>query len=365
MNRFITHGLQAGLFALGRRRPFTGPTKIAWEVTEACNSRCLTCGRREKPAPGELTTEEGFRLIDEIADLGTLSISFSGGEPLVRPDFPKLVARAVERGLSTSVSTNGLLLRGERLGELLDSGIHSIYLSLDGAVPETNDRMRGVPGSHERVIGAARTITAGRTGGLPRVFFNTTVSRANLSELPDIATLAHDLGLDGLTIQPAQVFAEARLAPNPELVLSSADALSLTEVLDEIRSRFPDLIPLPKPYLDLMGDFLRDPDMMRRIPCVAGLLHGVVGSTGTVYPCPVEFVPMGSVKEESLEAVWYGDTADAVRRRIASGDHPPCWFNCVIPASLVLDDLLPLGWLTFLRSSASSHLFKRLRGSGR
>ena len=365
MNRFLSHGLQAALFALGRRRPFTGPTKLAWEVTEACNSRCLTCERRETPAPGELTTEEGFRLIDDIATLGTATLSFSGGEPLVRPDFPRLVERAVERGLGTSVSTNGLLLRGNRLQALLDAGIHSIYISLDGASAETNDRLRGVPGSHERVIQAAETILGTRHGARPRVFFNTTVSRANLPELASIAALTHELGLDGLTIQPAQVFREARLAPNPELVLSGSDAKSLGEALGEIRRRFPGLIPLPKPYLDLMDDFLRDPDMMLRIPCVAGILHGVIGSTGTVYPCPVEFAPMGSVKEEPLASVWRGDTADVVRRQIASGDHPPCWFNCVIPASLVLNDLFPVGWLGFISSPASRHLLKRLRGSSR
>lgn len=365
MSRLFLHGLQAALFALGRRRPITGPTKLAWEVTEACNSRCLTCNRRETPAPGELTTEEGFRLIDDIAALGTMTLSFSGGEPLVRPDFPRLVSRAVERGLSTSVSTNGLLLKGRRLEELLDAGIHSIYISLDGATPETNDRLRGIPGSHGRVLQAAETIIAERRGKRPRVYFNTTVSRANLSELPDIATLANERGLDGLTVQPAQVFTEARLAPNPELVLSSSDASSLKEALDEIRCRYPGLIPLPGAYLDGMDDFLMDPHTMKRIPCIAGLLHGVIGSTGTVYPCPVEFASMGSVKNESIAAVWSGEKARTVRRRIATGDHPPCWFNCIIPASLVLNDIFPFGWLRFLSSPASRHLFTRLQGSNR
>ncbi len=359
----LRQALQAVLFSLGRRRPLLGPAKLAWEVTEACNSRCLTCSRREQPAPGELDTRQGLDLIDQIQDLGVLSLSFSGGEPLVRRDFPLLVAHAARRGLHTSVSTNGLLLKGDMLSRLLDAGLCSVYLSLDGACAETNDRLRGISGGFSRVCAAAEELLTRRRQGRPRVFFNTTVSRANVDELPALADLAVSTGVDGLTLQPAQLFSEARLEPDSDLVLSAADAPRVEAALQAILAAHPRLIPLPAPYLEKMDSFIESPEVVLSIPCVAAYMHAVIGSTGTVYPCPVEFAPMGNVKEQSLREIWWGADAAALRERIARGDHPACWFNCIVPASLILHDLLPFGWLRLLGSPAGGHLIRRLKGT--
>jgi MoaA/NifB/PqqE/SkfB family radical SAM enzyme len=360
--RRFAQGLQALLFALGRRHPFRGPAKLAWEVTEACNSRCRTCTRRKASPEGELSTEEGFALIDSAAELGTLSISFTGGEPLIRKDLPELVARAHQKSLHTSLSTNGLLLNGKRLQRLLSAGIDTIYLSLDGATAKTNDQLRGVPGSHDRVLEAAQAVLSRQQGGKPRVFFNMTISRANMRELPQVAELTLANSAAGLTIQPAQVFDQVGLAPDPDLTLSTADAAELDSMLGAVVTEYPALIPLPSTYLSDMSDFVREPPRMLEIPCVAGYLHAVVGSTGSVYPCPVEFASMGSVKGSSLREIWFGERAHTVRSSIARGDHPPCWFNCVVPASIVLSELVPFGWARFLFSPAGKHLLRRIRG---
>jgi MoaA/NifB/PqqE/SkfB family radical SAM enzyme len=247
----------------------------------------------------------------------------------------------------------------------LAAGIDTIYLSLDGATPETNDRLRGVRGSHARILEAAKAVLSMQKRGTPRVFFNMTVSRANMHELPAMAELTHDAGVSGLTIQPAQVFDQVGLAPDPELTLSPGDAKELDSLLREVVKNHPTLIPLPSDYLGHMPGFVCEPSRALDLPCVAGYLHAVVGSTGRVYPCPVEFTAMGSVKDSSLGEIWFGARAQEVRRRIADGDHPPCWFNCVVPASLVLSALFPIGWARFLFSPAGSHLLRRIRSASR
>jgi len=358
--RRLGQALQASLFALGKRHPFLGPAKLAWEVTEVCNSNCLTCLRRETAPPGELNTDEGLSLLDQAADSGTLSISFTGGEPLIRRDLPLLIRHASHRGLHTSVSTNGILLKGNRLEDLLTSGLRTIYLSLDGARPETNDRLRGVRGGHQRVLDAAAEVLERRAGHVPRVFFNMTVSRANVDELPLMADLAVKTGIDGLTIQPAQIFGQVGLEPDRELTLGAEDADRLASKLRIIKETHGAILPLPNSYLTKMGRFVMDPNTILSIPCVAGYLHAVVGSTGDVYPCPVEFASMGNMKENSLAEIWHGDEAEGLRNRIARGDHPPCWFNCVVPASLVLAELFPFGWAKLLFSPAGGHLLRRI-----
>lgn len=312
-----------------------------------------------------MSTEEGFALLDNAAELGALSVSFTGGEPLIRKDLPELVARAHQTGLHTSLSTNGLLLNGDRLEHLLAAGIDTIYLSLDGATAETNDRLRGVSGSYDRVLNAAQTVLSRQQRSQPRVFFNMTISRANMRELSQVAELTNVTGAAGLTIQPAQVFDQVGLAPDPDLTLSVTDAAELDSLLSAAVSEYPGLIPLPSTYLSDMADFVREPSRALNMPCVAGYLHAVVGSTGNVYPCPVEFTSMGTIRGSSLRKVWFGEQARAVRRRIANGDHPPCWFNCVVPASLVLSELFPFGWAGFLSSPAGRHLLRRTQGGGR
>ncbi len=358
--RLAPQALQALLFSLGRRTPVRGPAKLAWEVTERCNARCLTCARREARVD-ELGTDEGISLVRQAAAMGVLTLSFSGGEPLLRPDLPLLIAEASRCGLHTSVSTNGLLLRPKVVESLVASGLGTIYLSLDG-MEATHDRMRGVPGAFRAVTAVARSL-AGR--GRPRVFYNATISRENLGDLEALAAQTIEDGVDGLTLQPAQVAREVGLGPDASLVLSPDDARALRDTLSRIRRRLGPLIPLPPRYLDAMPDYVRDPRLAQRVPCVAGYLHAVVGSTGEVFPCPVEFASLGSLRRSTLEEIWWGAPAREIRGRIARGDHPPCWFNCVVPASLALHRLLPFGWVRLLGSPTPRHLLRRLRGAAR
>ena len=85
---------------------------VVWNVTKACNLRCIHCYAKadNNPAPNELTTEEGFKLLEDLAKFGCPVILFSGGEPLVRPDILDLIHKAVNLGLRTVISTNGVLI---------------------------------------------------------------------------------------------------------------------------------------------------------------------------------------------------------------------------------------------------------------
>ncbi|MBI2914257.1 MAG: radical SAM protein, partial [Chloroflexi bacterium] len=84
---------------------------VVWNVTRRCNLFCMHCyaESRDRDYPGELTTEEGLALLDDLAALGAPTVLFSGGEPLTRPDLFQLVAHANVAGLRCVLSTNGTL----------------------------------------------------------------------------------------------------------------------------------------------------------------------------------------------------------------------------------------------------------------
>lgn len=171
------------------RAPFT----VAWEITRACALACVHCRAEAQPRrdPCELTTDEGLRLIDDVAAMGAPVLVVTGGDPLMRPDCFEFIARARARGLQVgfSPSATGRLTR-EALRRAQEAGVHRLHLSLDGATAETHDRFRGVRGSFDRTWRAIRT--AGELG-LP-LQIGTTVARINVHELEQLAGLVGEAG---------------------------------------------------------------------------------------------------------------------------------------------------------------------------
>lgn len=101
-------------------------------TTNRCNLKCSHCYQDAGDAKtAELTTEEGKKLIDEIARAGFKSMIFSGGEPLMRPDIFELVAYAASKGLRPVFCTNGMMITKEVAQKLKDCGAMAMGISLD------------------------------------------------------------------------------------------------------------------------------------------------------------------------------------------------------------------------------------------
>lgn len=178
--------------AQGRESETTPRPVTVWAVTRACNLRCVHCyaSATPGPAPGELTREEGFALLDDLAQFGVPAVLFSGGEPLVRPDTPDFIAYAVKLGLSCTISTNGLLIDEPMADRLATMGLKYAGISIDG-IGEKHDKLRGMPGAFEGTLEGIRRC---RERGI-RVGVRFTVHALNESYLDQIfdLCLAHDV----------------------------------------------------------------------------------------------------------------------------------------------------------------------------
>jgi AdoMet-dependent heme synthase len=169
-------------------RPFAeAPFIVIWETTRACALACVHCRAEALPHrdPGELTTEEGRRLIDRVAAFGDPPpiLVLTGGDPFRRPDLEDLVAYGSRRGLSVSVTPSGTaVVTEERLRALQDAGLARLAVSLDGAAAATHDAFRGVRGSHRFTM---RIIERAKKLRLP-LQINTTVCRQTVNELADL-----------------------------------------------------------------------------------------------------------------------------------------------------------------------------------
>ena len=194
-------GHPAGIGAVGSVRPegylFTrSPMLVYWEMTTSCGLACRHCRAEAIPdrAPDELTTEEGFRLLDAITGFGQPypHIVFTGGDPLRRHDLETLVKAATARGLGASLAPAATPeLTPKRLRALKAAGIQTMSLSLDGSTPELHDGFRGVPGTFEATLRAAEWT---HEIGLP-LQVNTLVTDETLADLPAIYDLMTRIGI--------------------------------------------------------------------------------------------------------------------------------------------------------------------------
>ncbi|MEF8975848.1 MAG: radical SAM protein [Halapricum sp.] len=171
------------------------PLIVTWEVTQACGLECDHCRAEAQPDrdPEELTTEEGKRLLEDVASFGHPPpiLVFSGGDPLERPDLDELVDYASELGLPTAVTPAPTEnLTREVVQRFDEAGIHRMALSLDGSDADSHDEFRGESGSYERVQRAAEW--AEETGLAIQI--NTTVTANTVESLPEIADQVAELG---------------------------------------------------------------------------------------------------------------------------------------------------------------------------
>jgi radical SAM protein len=163
------------------------PFLVIWEITRACQLACQHCRADSihHRNPGELDTDAGRRLLDDLAAYGPPRpmVVLTGGDPFERGDLLELVTHGTAVGLHMSIAPSVTpKLTATALGQLRAAGAHAVSLSLDGASAAVHDGVRGVPGVFDATLAAARTA---RDAGL-RLQVNTTVTRANVHELPGV-----------------------------------------------------------------------------------------------------------------------------------------------------------------------------------
>lgn len=126
-------------------------------LTNRCNLRCIHCYMDAgNKSANEASTETFLSVIDEFAEISQTKVVFTGGEPLLHPDFFTLAKRAKEKKLEVNLFTNGTLITN-RIIDKLKKYVDEIQLSLDGATPDINDKIRG-KGVYKKVLKAAKLI---------------------------------------------------------------------------------------------------------------------------------------------------------------------------------------------------------------
>lgn len=309
-------------------RPFI----VIWEVTRACQLVCTHCRADaiRSRNPFELTTDEGRRLLDDLASFGAPRplVVLTGGDPFERPDLPELVAHGTKLGLSMALSPSVTdRLTRDVLVELHDAGAKAISLSLDGASAQTHDSFRGVDGVFDATMDAARMV---RDVGC-RLQINTTVTRSTVYELPQILKAVLELGTTlwsvfflvptgrGKLLEPLSAAEEEEVLHWLHDV-SALVAIKATEAphyrriaiqragVDELDDVFP-VGPLRARLRQDTEDLLTGHEPRRRHPRApidvnSGRGFAFVDHVGMVYPSGFLPVAVGSVRDQPFSGIY-------------------------------------------------------------
>lgn len=331
--RCLQYLLIQSSFALGR--PLCGPILGTLITNYKCNYRCKMC---EMPQKEELIKEKGCkelstaqlkRVIKDFADLGISGIGFTGGEPLLRSDIFELLKYSKDSGLITHINTNGFFVDEENAKKLIEAGIDSINISLDGARPETHDSIRGYKGAFDRVISALQNINAVRekSAAPVRLKLVTVISENNIDEVEDLIKLSVDLKTDCIEFIPEQNFISAsklRISVFKEVFLKKAN-LTIKRLLNlkrkgaKIENSFRHLRLFEKSFKNMPSP----------VTCFAGYNSYTVDCYGEIYPCLPSAnwgKPIGNLKEKPLKEFWYSKEYNGLRGGISKCRK--CYLNC-------------------------------------
>jgi MoaA/NifB/PqqE/SkfB family radical SAM enzyme len=261
------------------------PFQVQMSLTNRCNLKCSYCyADYPHRAPADLTTEQVFRLIDELVELGTRRFNLVGGEPTLRHDFDRIVDRIKGHGLECAVTTNGYYAR-RKLESLRRLDLACI--SLDGD-REGHDATRGA-GSWAVAFDALHLL---RKNGVP-LQIACVLNRHNLGCIGWLLELGRELGI---AVGFTTLIAEAGPTAGRQSAYAAGDddyRRALRTILDYKARGYPVLFSrksleyalnwkLPYATDKIIG---REPDFAY-IPCNAGRNFVIVDANGDVYPCP-------------------------------------------------------------------------------
>ena len=290
---------------------------VVWNMTRRCNLKCIHCYSNSADInyPDELTTEEGKKLIADLAQFGSPVILFSGGEPLLRQDLFELAQYATDKGMRAVISTNGTLITKDIAAKLRKIGLSYVGVSLDG-LEKTHDSFRGKNGAFAAAIDGMRNC---REAGI-KVGIRFTVNKHNLADVPAMFGLLREENIERMCFYHLVYTGRGSKLRDEDLTHGETRKL-LDLIAGETRKMFdcglsPEILTVDNhadgPYLYLkmrQENPERAKEVLELLEMNEGNSsgHGIgcVSWDGEVYPDQFwRNQPLGNVRQKSFGEIW-------------------------------------------------------------
>lgn len=252
----------------------------------------------------ELSTDQWKNFISLLAQEKVFAVTFAGGEPLMRPDLEELLTYSREKGLSTSLHSNGIASQ-ERIRALAKTGIMAFYLRLDGPDSKTHDSIRKIPGGFDTIVKNINLLLDENISVI--VLF--TFLRENMGKLESTLRFIHSLGVQRVGLEGFHGEEElyARLSLSLEQYVDAIRRVyELETELDGLRITYPDIPAAVFEEAVGLEAYERMSRMGQLEPCHACITSCAVNPYGDILPCSLSIgVSMGNILRDDFLKCWH------------------------------------------------------------
>jgi radical SAM protein with 4Fe4S-binding SPASM domain len=279
------------------------PMMVSWELTNACNLNCVYCFNDSGRAfENELTKEEICNILRSLWDAGVIRIEFTGGEPMMRPDFVDIIKEAHKLDFVISVASNGTFVRENIASVLKDAEVAHVQVSLDG-LREMHDYHKGLNGAFDLVIKGIKSLKEHDI----RVLTRMTVTKKNICAIEDVLKLSANLGVNEVGMM--RVWSSGR-ALDGQLNLNADEIIGLNCEMQRLMELYKKEISV---RYDHCGFFMREAfqpfrENNDRI-CQCARTSCVIKPDGIVSPCEVLTMNAGDLRTETFAEIWRNSPA--------------------------------------------------------
>ena len=305
--------------------PNSIPFLFLW-VTNRCNLHCQMCDQWKINPKGfsqELSTEKWFSVIDSAAKMNTLSISITGGEPLLRPDIFQIIGKINENKIVCHLCTNGSLLDNKTVEKLKESPPHSISISLDSNEAKIHNEIRGKD-CFNRAVNGIQLLK--KHAPEIKIGINFLIDKKNFKNMDKMVLFAGSLGVERLNVQMIHTNLQHKNKPLESfkgLLFSKKDMpqlrLEIKKFMEAISRT--NLKTLSKTYMEGIPQvFNKNNDVF---PCYAGYVSCAIDPWGRVSPCE-DIEGAESVRDRPLEYIWKSPSFQELRKKVHSCTSS-CW----------------------------------------
>lgn len=296
------------------------PFHVSFEITSKCDFDCSFCYARlnttKKP---DLSTNGVKKIIKKLADEEIYSLFISGGEPLIRLDFEKIVKYALDLHMNTSISTNGANITKERAKKLIETGIDMKHVQVSIHAPDhTHDYLVRTPGAIESSMAGLKNLID--AGGKPVVA--AIVTKQNCNKLPELAKKVTSMGVDHFRILRLMIHSKDMLKQIPSFEMLKKTVEELEKIEKETGAEI--AVHAPPGFVE-KTDGRKQYKIVHPLchTCSAGKIAMGIFSDGTVTPC-LELrdkkFECGNLLKDSVDDVWHSDVME-YHRKITPGHY--------------------------------------------
>jgi radical SAM protein with 4Fe4S-binding SPASM domain len=281
------------------------PFAAVFELTYTCNLSCKHCyiavAHRK-----ELSAEKIKDVLEQLVEMGTFHICFTGGEIFTRHDCLDILNYAKDKGFFIVILTNGTLITPQIADAVKEIKPRGMEISLLGATAKTHDSITGVPGSFKKAVNAIKMLV---DRGI-YVVTKTTLLKLNVHEYQHIKALAKGLGaVPKISSGIVRRIDGATYPQDYRITWNDREQFLNGEVLEE----------------SFLTYFFESSDA-KYLTCKAGKLFAAINPYGDVTPCIILPVPLGNLNKKSFREIWYDQENTFLNdlRNLKSADLTQC-----------------------------------------